>query len=73
MQSPLGGAGRLPMPSPHGPGRAQQTMGIGKKAGITAEACRQAPGKARPDQGFTGVEGLAAIALAPLGLAPMLE
>jgi hypothetical protein len=48
-------------------------MGIGKKAGAAAEAGGQAPGMTRTDQGFTGVERLAAAALAPLGLAPMLQ
>jgi hypothetical protein len=48
-------------------------MGIGKKAGTAAEAGGQAPGMTRTDQGFTGVERLAAAALAPLGLATMLQ
>jgi hypothetical protein len=48
-------------------------MGIGKKAGTAAEAGGQAPGMTRTDQGFTGAERLATAALAPLGLAPMLQ
>ena len=73
VQNAFGAADRLPLGPTHGPGRTQQAMGIGKKAGAAAEAGGQAPGMTRTDQGFTGVERLAAAALAPLGLAPMLQ
>jgi hypothetical protein len=73
VQNGFGAADRLPLGPTHGPGRTQEAMGIGKKAGAAAEAGGQAPGMTRTDQGFTGVERLAAAALAPLGLAPMLQ
>jgi hypothetical protein len=73
VQNAFGAADRLPLGPTHGPGRTQQAMGIGKKARAAAEAGGQAPGMTRTDQGFTGVKRLAAAALAPLGLAPVLQ